>query len=198
MLSTMESTRHSPGLDQFIAAIQDEPGLNILDLSGASQANINFITNLGHGIYAEDFLSTLDQAFGAGDFYQNQTERARIEAFFEQNLNFPDGHFDGAMVWDVLQYLAPPMLQMTVDRLYRLLKPGSYLLSFFYADEKAQSIPVNNYRIASAKTLTLNGRGQRRPAQFFNNRGLEKLFQNFASVKFFLTRDHLREIIVKR
>jgi hypothetical protein len=41
-------------------------------------------------------------------------------------------------------------------------------------------------------------RSQRRPAQIFNNRSLEKLFQDFQSVKFFLTRDRLREVIVKR
>jgi hypothetical protein len=41
-------------------------------------------------------------------------------------------------------------------------------------------------------------RGRRRPAQFFNNRSLERLFQDFQSVKFFLTRNHLREVIVRR
>jgi hypothetical protein len=44
----------------------------------------------------------------------------------------------------------------------------------------------------------LTPRGQRKPAQYFNNRSLEKLFQKFHSVKFFLTRDHLREVIVRR
>jgi hypothetical protein len=37
----------------------------------------------------------------------------------------------------------------------------------------------------------------RRPARLFNNRGLEKLFGRFESVKFFLTRDRLREVIAK-
>jgi hypothetical protein len=32
----------------------------------------------------------------------------------------------------------------------------------------------------------------------FNNRSLEKLFGKFESVKFFLTRDNLREVIVRR
>ncbi|MGH9667993.1 MAG: hypothetical protein ACRD9L_26550, partial [Bryobacteraceae bacterium] len=59
-------------------------------------------------------------------------------------------------------------------------------------------IPIYTYRISDGKTLQLSQRGKRVPAQFFNNRSLEKLFQKFASVKFFLTRDHLREVIVKR
>jgi hypothetical protein len=38
----------------------------------------------------------------------------------------------------------------------------------------------------------------RRPAQLFNNRAIEKLFREAQSLKFFLTRDHLREVIVRR
>jgi hypothetical protein len=37
----------------------------------------------------------------------------------------------------------------------------------------------------------------RHPTRLYNNRGLEKLFGRFESVKFFLTRDRLREIISK-
>jgi hypothetical protein len=46
--------------------------------------------------------------------------------------------------------------------------------------------------------MSLTPRNQVRPVQYFNNRSLEKLFQKFNSVKFFLTRDHLREVIVRR
>ena len=38
----------------------------------------------------------------------------------------------------------------------------------------------------------------RTPVQYFNNRGIEKLFERFEAVKFFLTRDALREVVVKR
>jgi len=33
--------------------------------------------------------------------------------------------------------------------------------------------------------------------QLFNNRALEKLFADFQSVKFFLTRERLREVLVR-
>ena len=46
-------------------------------------------------------------------------------------------------------------------------------------------------------TLHVTQLGARRPTQLFNNRSLEKLFDRFASVKFFLTREQLREVIVK-
>ena len=173
--------------------------MSILDLAGASQANITFITTLGHRLYSDDILHTLTAAFGSGtDFLTRQNEAERAEFFLKQSLDFPDDTFDGALVWDTLQFLAPPLLQLTVDRLHRILRPGAYLLSFFSADEKAREIPVNSYRIQDSTMLQLVPRGETRPAQFFNNRGIERLFQNFASVKFFLTRDNQREVIVRR
>jgi len=192
-------SRTSNGLDQFFASIQDQENLSILDLAGASQANIGFITNLGHRIYSNDIVRTLDDAFGSGpDFLVNQSQPGLADLFLQQSLDFEDGQFDGALVWDTLQFLAPSLLQQTVDRLFRILRPKASLLAFFQAEERASSIPVYSYRISNSKTLSLVTKGERKPAQFFNNRALEKLFQNFYSVKFFLTRDHLREIIVKR
>ena len=191
--------RHSNGLEQFFGYIHGESGLNILDLSGASQANIGFITNLGHRLYSEDLLQSLDLAFGNGeDFFSNQSEPDRVEGFLAQSLKFPQAHFDGALIWDVLEFLAPPLLKAAVDRLCFILKPRSYLLAMFHAEERAEVIPIYSYRIGDARTLLLSLRGTRRPAQFFNNRAVEKLFQNFETLKFFLSRDALREVIVKR
>jgi SAM-dependent methyltransferase len=191
-------SRHSNGLDQFFNQIQDRPGLRILDLSGASQANIGFITNLGHKIYSEDLLKSLDLAFEGGDFFEDQAVPERAEQFLNQNFNFPEGHFDGVLAWDALEYLAPALLRPVVERLSRALRPGGYVFAMFHAEERADSIPAYYYRISDAKTLLLSFREMRRPAQFFNNRAVEKLFEGFEAVKFFLTRDALREVIVKR
>jgi hypothetical protein len=192
-------SRHSNGLEQFFDHIQGEAGLNLLDFSGVSQANVAFLTNLGCKLYSEDLLQTLDFAFGTGgDFYENQAHPARIEEFLDQNFNYPDDHIDGVLLWDVLEFLAPPLLKAATERLHRAVKPGSYLFAMFHAEERAGQLPVYSYRIGDAKTLHLTPRGLRRPAQFFNNRAVENLFQGFESVKFFLSRDSLREVIVKR
>jgi hypothetical protein len=192
-------TRSSHGLEQFFSSIQDQENLSILDFSGASQANVSFITSLGHRIYSHDVLRTMEEAFGgAGEFAANQSDPARAALFLRESLDFPDQSFDGALLWDTLQFLAPPLLQDAVDRLYRILRPQSSLLAFFHAEEKADSAPLFTYRIVESKSMSVAPRGERRPAQYFNNRNLEKLFQKFHSVKFFLTRDHLREVIVRR
>jgi len=185
-------------LDQFCASLEDRPGLSILDLAGASQQTISFLTNYGHRLYSDDFVHQLDQVFATGDFYENQLNPLMAGQFLDTALNFPDGVFDGALVWDSLQFLAPQLLQTVVQKLHRMLKPGACLLAFFHAEEKIEMIPTYSYRISDHKTILLASRARRKPAQFFNNRSLEKLFQEFASVKFFLTRDHLREVIVRR
>jgi len=191
-------SRHSSGLEHFFGCLHGERGLTLLDLSGASQSNVSFITGLGHRLYSEDLLASLDQLFGTGDFYGNQCAPDGLERFLAHSLNLPEGSCDGALIWDLLEYLAPPLLKAVVDRLYRLVKPRAYLLAVFHGDERAERVPSYFYRIADARTLLLASRGLRIPAQLFNNRAIEKLFQGFATVKFFLTRDHLREVVVRR
>ena len=111
-------TRSSHGLDQFFSSLQDQEGLSILDFSGASQANISFITSLGHRIYSNDVLRTMEETFGSGgDFVENQADPQRAATFLRESLDFPDRSFDGVLVWDTLQFLSPPLLQDTVDRL---------------------------------------------------------------------------------
>jgi hypothetical protein len=192
-------TRASHGLEQFFASIQGEGNLSILDFAGASQANVSFITALGHRIYSNDVVHTMEEAFGVdGNFAANQADPKRAALFLEEALSFTENSFDGALLWDTLQFLAPPLLEQTVEQLFRALRPGAFLLAFFHAEEKMESAPLYSYRILGPKSMSLTPRGSAWPTQYFNNRSLEKLFQKFQSVKFFLTRDHLREVIVRR
>jgi hypothetical protein len=190
--------RRSNGLDQFFTSLRDRSALNIVDFAGASQANVSYITSMGHRISSEDFMRSLEATFGDEQFFENQTNPQIVDTFLQEALNFPPNQYDGALVWDSLQFLTPHLLQLTVDRLYDTLRPDSCLLAFFHANDKAREIPLYQYRIQDQHTLLLTPRGVREQAQFFNNRALEKLFHRFQSVKFFLTRDNLREIIVRR
>jgi len=189
--------RHSSGFEQFSAMLQNGEGLSILDMSGASQANISFITSLGHRISTDDILGTMDQCFAA-DYLENQKVASKAQRFMDQTLTFPDESFDGALVWDTLQFLVSPLLDQVVAQLLRVMRPGGLMLVFFRADEKSTRIPMYNYRIQDPRTLFVSPRGGYQNVQFFHNRLLEKLFHNAGSMKFFLTRDHLRELIVRR
>ena len=189
--------RQSRGLEQFFSYIRDQVGLSILDLSGANQDNVNFITNHGHKLYSEDFMRGLAEAFGDGNA-EDQANPGRIDYFLKQNLDYEEGQFDGVLVWDALEYMSPPLLAATVERLYRIVRPSSYLLAFFHVEDKGQTLPRYSFRIHDFKTLTVTEKGERKPMARFNNRSLEKIFGKFESVKFFLTREQLREVIIKR
>jgi hypothetical protein len=189
-------TRASRGLEQFFSSLRDLTGLGILDLSGAHQENINFITSLGHKFYSEDFLRIYQEVFANDP--ASQANPGQIEYFLRQSLDYPEEQFDGVLAWDTLEYLSPPLLAATVDRLLATLKPKGYLLAFFNSPERAQQVPCYTFRIQDLHNLRITQSGQRLPEQLFNNRSLEKLFQKFESVKFFLTREHLREVIVRK
>src|SRR6516225_5743422 len=74
------ATRPSRGLEEFFRYIHGQTGLNILDLGGATQQNVSFITNLGHRLYSEDFLQILNETFGLEDTV-DQSNPGQIEYF---------------------------------------------------------------------------------------------------------------------
>jgi len=189
--------RHSSGFDQFCGMLKMSDGLSVLDLSDASQANISFVTGLGHRISSDDIVGNMFQALG-DDFSEGQQSEAKAARFLEQALTFPSGSFDGALVWDAFQFLGPPLINQTVEKLLRVVRPGGMILAFFNANEKIKEIPVSSYRIHDSKTLRQIPRGAPQRVRNFNNRAIERLFDAAASVKFFLTRDNLREVLIRR
>ena len=69
------------------------------------------------------------------------------------------------------------------------------LLTF---SERIENSPDDPFlELLADDTLLVAQHGEHRPSQLFNNRSVEKLFGRFESVKFFLTRERLREVIVK-
>lgn len=202
--------RTSNGLFEFCTSLEERPGLAILDLAPANQATISFITNYGHKIYSEDFLEQLDECFRPGVLegassnpLENHSNPLLVSRLFESALPFPENSFDGILAWDALEYMGPALLGSVVERLHRMLRPGAPLLAFFHSealqpDGTPTPVQTYAYRIQDSRNLQMNPRPRRPLAQVFNNRTLERLFQDFDSVKFFLTRDNLREVIVRK
>jgi hypothetical protein len=188
--------RSSRGLEQFFFNIRDLIGLSILDLAGASQENIMYLTSLGHKVYSEDIVRSLDDSFGPNP--AEQTNPGRIESFLHAHFDYPAGTFDGVLLWDSLQFMGPALVTATVDRLHHVMRPGSYLLAYMTANERVSEVPSHSFRISDNKNVLIAERGLRTSGQVFNNRNVEKLFGKFDSVKFFLSKESLREVIVRR
>lgn len=190
--------RLSNGLEQFFHALRDRQGLRVLDLSGGSQANIQYIAEQGHKPTQDGMLHALDECFGGAEFFANQVDAGRIAQFCSMTLDHPTGTFQGILGWDSLQYLVAPLLEDVVAQLHRLTEPGGLLLFYFHADERVTELPSVTYHVADPKHVTVAPRNRTRPAKFLSNRQIEQLFSGFTAIKFFVTRDHLREVIVRR
>ena len=189
-MTPAESDRPSNGLRQFFDNVRGAR-LQILDLGGACQANVNFITSQGHKLYSEDLLVCMERLSTA-------TRAGLSQRFLEETLDFPGELFDGVLVWDTLEFLDEEILAAVVTRFQAIVKPGGTLLAFFHTQSKGQTVPVFRYQIQNPQTLRLNLRFSRPLPRAFNNRHLERLFAQFRAVKFFLAKDGLREVIVTR
>ena len=188
--------RRSSGMREFWKAIEAPSGLQILDLGSASQANVNFITGLQHKLYTEDLhRALLSEDFVAEESDEIQEEVAR---FFCRNLKYDDGQFDGILCWDLFDFLPEPLVKPLVDRLLCFLKPGGTVLSFFHTAAPGEEVPIYQYHIRTEESLQLSGRGTGKLLRHFNNRNIENLFLGFNSLKFYLARDNLREVISVR
>ena len=192
----VEMERQSNGLRQFFENLRGGGRLRILDLGGATQANINFITLLGYKLYTEDLMVGLQNLPATQDHGRGRNGLAA--RFVQENLDFPAEQFDGILVWDALEFLEEEILAPAVSRMQTILKPGGSILTFFHTHAKGETVPVYRYQIRDHQTLHLQPRVCRPLSRAFNNRNLERLFGSFRTVKFFLAKDGLREVIVTR
>ncbi len=188
--------RRSSGLREFWKMLEGTSGLQILDMGAASQANVNFITDLGYKLYTADLLQSA--LLSVSQQSKQVDPQLAAESFFRDNLNFPEGHFDGILCWDMLDFVADPLIKPLIERLHRCLKPGGTVLSFFHTGAAGLPVPLYQYRIRAEDTLQMSVRGTGSLQRHFNNRTIENLFRDFASLKFYLSRDSLREVISVR
>jgi len=194
--STGPQVRQSKGLREFSSAIRSPEGLQILDLGSAFQANINFITGLGHRLCAEDLHRCLE-LFTARSLVTADPD-TESDRFFLDNLHYEPAQFDGVLCWDLFDFLPDTLVKPLVERLHQFVRPGGHLLTFFHSGQPGQLVPICQYRIVSQDQLQVTERTPGKLRRSFNNRGIESLFREYASLKFFLTRDSLREVVIVR
>lgn len=192
--------RRSTGFHEFVRAIEKPEGQVVLDLGPTSPANLHFITSLGHRAYNEDLLlaaSDPELLIPApdGEDGKQVVDRNR---FLAENLDYEAETFDAVLLWDLADYLPEELVKPVIDRIYRAMKPKGILLGFFHTKDAGPEAPCYRFNIASADTLELRHAQQVRLQRVFNNRHVENLFHDYASIKFFLGRDNIREVLVIR
>jgi SAM-dependent methyltransferase len=193
--STERIPRHSTGLGEFTRMLAGQEEMRILDLGPTSPTNIARLTGLGHKIYNEDILLA-----SSSPAYAARTDEGKptinVDRFLEENLTYTTTLFDAVLCWDIPDYLPEAVVRPAVERLLRVTKTGGVLLSFFHTRDAGPDAPYFRYHIVGDDQLELQQGPRFRLQRIFNNRNIEKLFQGFASIKFFLARDNVREVLV--
>lgn len=191
-------TRPSSALREFFESIRDQIGLTILDFSGACQENVTFITGLRHRLYAESFPRAVEAIFGKDPSPADLRSPEKIEQFLQYSLNFEPQSVDAVLLWDGLEWLEPDAQRAVVGRLYEVLRPNGLIFAVFHTESAVPEVPIQYFKLIDPETLAVTDTGVDRPHRLFTNRNVEKLFERFQSVKFFLSRDNLREVLVRR
>lgn len=201
-------SRRSSGLGELSRLLESEEPLTVMDLGATSANNIRFFTGKGHRIYSEDLLTaSLEPSLRI----RNEEGKSVVDAkrFLEENLAYPAAHFDIVFCWNLPDYLEEELVKPVVDRLWSALKPGGMLLAFFHTRDAGPDAPCYRFHITGKDVLEMQeirlptqNRGHSssgfRLQRVFNNRHIENLFRDFASIKFFLARDNVREVLVVR
>jgi SAM-dependent methyltransferase len=214
--TTKRLSRRSSGLSELAKSFASEEPLCVLDLGSTSAANIRYLTERGHKLYSEDLLvASTDPALAIKDDAGNPVLDSK--RFLTDNLAYGPGQFDVVLCWNLADYLDESLVKPVVGRLWSLLKPGGMLLAFFHTHEAGPDAPCYRYHIVGGDSLEMQHVDPRREMRkgptgvahtaigtgvrlqrVFNNRHIENLFRDFSSIKFFLARDHIREVLVVR
>lgn len=190
-------SRRSTGFAEFMRTLAGTENLAVLDLGPTSSANISFLTQLGGRVYNEDILrGSRDHSYFSKQ--EDGTEKLDPQKFFAENMNHPEGLFDAVLCWDVADYLDEALVKPAVERIHKSMKPKGVLLAFFHTKDAGPESPYCRYRIVNKETVELEPGPDFRLQRIFNNRHVENLFKEFASLKFFLGKDNIREVLVVR
>jgi len=197
------ANRRSSGLNEFSKSLIGQEGLCILDLGCTSATNISRLTAAGHKVCTEDVLDAAHDPLLQVRTPDGKGTTVDVARFMRDSLAYQPQNFDAVLCWDALDYLPEPLVKPVVERICGLMKKGSILLAFFHMKESGPDAPHYRYHIVGNDMLQLqptahNSSSAYRLQRVFNNRHIENLFREFASLKFFLARDNVREVIAVR
>ena len=189
--------RRSTGFSEFMKFLGREENLKVLDLGSTSPANITFFIGLGHRFHQEDLLRL---ASDKSLIVKNREGESSLDVdrFLTDNLRFERLEYDAVMFWDLADYLPEPLVKPVIERIQLAMKPGAILFSFFHTKDAGAEAPFYRYNITTKDMLELQPAAPYKLQRVFNNRHVENLFRDFNSIKFFLGRDNIREVLVIR
>ncbi len=196
--SAVRIPRRSTGFQHFTKAILRPDGQTILDLGPTSSSNLQFITGLGHKAYNEDVLMAANADRLKIPAAEKASTTVDVERFLAEDLQYPTESFDAVLMWDVCDYLPEELVKPVVERIYQVTKPRGALLAFFHTRDAGAQAPYYRYHIKNEETLELQQGPYFQLQRVFQNRHVENLFHDYNSIKFFLGKENIREVLLVR
>lgn len=169
----------------------------MLDFGPTSAGNINYVTGLGHSIYMSNLVEDAARPEYA-TIDESGTQAFDTQSFLSDNLEFQGRSFDAVTLWDTLDYLPTALVQPVVTRLAEVIAPGGKLLAFFHSKLTGEEAIFSRYHLTASDAVEIQRQGAHPLISTWSNRQVETLFSGYASPKFFLAKDTLREVIVAR
>ena len=187
------------GLGEFMRGLSSsgEQKTCVLDLGPTSPTNIALLTEMGVRVFNEDILrESQDESYCVKQ--EDGTLGFDPGKFFAENLDYGADQFDAILFWDVADYIPESLVKPLVERLQAMLKPKGHLLAFFHTKDAGAESLYSRHHIVQKDVLELEPIQGFKLQRIFNNRHIENLFKDFASRKFFLGRDNIREVLMVR
>lgn len=193
------SARHSRGWNEVRAHLQKTDGLRVLDFGATSPSNINYLTSLGHSVYMANIVQDATRPEWIRQPEEVGAEPAFDAArFIAANLDFSGRDFDIILLWDTANYLPPEMVPGLFARLREVLRPDGLLLAFFQGRPAGPETAFSRYQLSDSDDLEVSGSGNFPVLQVYQTRQVEKFLEGFSSIRFFLGKDNVREVIAVR
>lgn len=172
--------------------------MRILDIGPTSPTNINFLTTLGHGVYMADIVNESLQGNWMRPAADGSEPRFDVDAFLDQNLNFAGREFDVVLLWTTLDYIPEVLVEPVVQRFRSSMRPGGYVLALFHSKPTGAQTAFCRYHITDSDSIEMQETTNYPVQRVYNNRKIEKIFESYANLKFFLAKDNLYEVLITR
>jgi SAM-dependent methyltransferase len=200
--SSERPPRHSRGWIEVRTYLEQNPSLRVLDFGTTSPANINYLTSRGHSVYMANIVqdATRSEWLKPAQLFDPEDTEPEfdVDGFISANLDFSGRDFDIILFWDTANYLPPEMVPALFVRLRRVLRPNGMLLAFFHGRLTGSETTFSRFQLADANELIVFDSGSFPVRKVYQTRQVEKFLEGYSSVRFFLGKDNVREVIAVR
>jgi SAM-dependent methyltransferase len=196
--ATVRAPRPSSGWRDLLAHVQESEGLRVLDFGATSSNNINYLTGLGHSVYMANVVEEAARPEWMKPTGAEGNAEFDVAGFVEANLGFSGRDFDVVLLWDTADYLPEELVPALFARMHEVLRPEGRLLAFFHGKATGPETLFSRYQLTETSELQVLGAGDFPVRAVYQPRQIEKFLEDYASTRFFLGKDSIREVLAVR